>query len=157
MQLAQLLAFFFATLAVALPWALSDDTLVDTCTGDSSIAGYCTPLTYVDKTSSASGTTNPTQCQHTCSEVLTDAGDWNVDFSGDPTDPGYKHAVLGFDCGFSVSRGDGEPTSYSFNMANQDILDLVRESSSRFGADNKSFAAEGTMNCAGHEVKWYIE
>lgn len=145
MRLSTLFFTAFAALAAAQ----------NACTGDKSIAGYCTTLTYVDRTNTASGPPTVTECLDTCRGVLSDAGDWGVDFTGKP--PGYIDNMLGYPCGFSVGRGAGEPNDYSFLMHNQDIIDIIDEVNQRFGGlHGGNVAAEGTMNCEGHLATWYV-
>ncbi|KAI1634769.1 hypothetical protein F4809DRAFT_651665 [Biscogniauxia mediterranea] len=128
----------------------------DACTGNKADAGYCTTLTYVDRTLSASGAPTTADCQATCRGVLQDPGDWIVEFEGVPA--GGRHQMLGYACGFSVARGDGEPADLTFSMTNQDILDIIDEATQRFGgAHGGAVAAEGTMQCQGHVAKWYID
>lgn len=57
---------------------------VNQCTGDKSIAGYCETLTYVDRTTSSSNPPTTANCQDTCRGILSDAGDWSVNFVGRP-------------------------------------------------------------------------
>ncbi|KAI1502019.1 hypothetical protein F5X99DRAFT_170734 [Biscogniauxia marginata] len=141
-------------LTILIASTFSGLALAAACTGDKSIAGYCTTLTLLDRTN-PSVSPSTSQCQDTCAAVLQDPSDWNVDFAGKPD--GYRQPMLGHDCGFSVSRGDGEPANLRFSMRNQDILDIIDEAVNRFGGANGRVGAEGTMNCEGHIAKWYID
>ncbi|KAI1098127.1 putative necrosis-inducing factor-domain-containing protein [Jackrogersella minutella] len=126
----------------------------DSCGGDKSIAGYCTPLTYTDQTNSSS--IPATACQHTCQSILTDAGDWGVDFTGQPA--GYRDEMFLGTCGFGIAREtDADTSQYSFSVANQDILDIIDESIKMFADKHGAkVKAEGTMNCEGHVVRWFV-
>ncbi|KAI0599491.1 hypothetical protein F4775DRAFT_591281 [Biscogniauxia sp. FL1348] len=137
--------------------ALTADADADACTGNQADAGYCTTLTYVDRTDATAGAPTTSDCQATCRGVLQDPGDWIVQFAGVPA--GGRHQMLGYACGFSVGRGDGEPADLSFSMANQDILDILDEVTRRFGGAHGggAVAAEGTMECQGHVAKWYVD
>lgn len=55
---------------------------VNQCTGDKSIAGYCETLTYIDRTTSSPNPPTTANCQDTCRGILSDAGDWSVNFVG---------------------------------------------------------------------------
>lgn len=73
------------SLIIPLFTALTTLTLAqDFCAGDKSIAGYCTVTSYTDRTTSVSGPPTTSECQDACRGVLTDAGDWIVDFTGKP-------------------------------------------------------------------------
>ncbi|KAI2464807.1 putative necrosis-inducing factor-domain-containing protein [Annulohypoxylon bovei var. microspora] len=140
-----------ASLASALP---SLFTRQDACAGDKSVAGYCTPLTYNDVTSASSVST--ADCQSTCRSILTDAGDWGVDFRGQPA--GYVDGMYLSGCRFGVAREtDADDAQFEFDVANQDIVDLIDESISRFaGSHGGRVSAEGTMQCEGHVVRWFV-
>ncbi|XXH02834.1 hypothetical protein Hte_009221 [Hypoxylon texense] len=160
---------FFGALATAslLPpslRALLQPRDVDACAADKS-AGYCTTLTYTDLTGAASSSSSssssspiPTQeqCQAACRSVLSDAGDWGVDFHGRPA--GYRDEMVLADCGFGVSRqSDADTSQFSFYVHNQDILDVIDESVRRFAGEHGGrVKAEGTMECSGYVVKWYV-
>ncbi|KAI2605361.1 putative necrosis-inducing factor-domain-containing protein [Hypoxylon fragiforme] len=141
-------------LCQAIPASLDQEPQNSFCAGDKSVAGFCTALTYTDKTDSASPTTS--NCEDTCRGILSDAGDWGVDFAGRPA--GWRDNMYIGACEFSVSREkDGDASAFAFSMKNQDILDLVDESIDRFaGKHGNKVKAEGTMNCQGHVVRWYV-
>lgn len=123
------------------------------CTGDPSKKGYCTPLTYVDKT--GSGSPSMAQCEDTCGGVIGDPSEWGVDFKGKPA--GYVDHMMHYPCGFSVTRQDGDTADVSFSMINQDIIELIGETINQFGgAHGGNVAAEGTMECEGHTYKWIV-
>lgn len=139
--------FLSATLA---PFAMAQTS----CGGDKSKKGYCTPLEYVDRT--GSGSPSSEQCLDTCRSINSDAGDWGVDFNGKPD--GYIDHMLHHDCGFSVTRLQGDTSDSSFLMHNQDILDLIDESINKFGGTHGgNVGAEGTMMCDGRKYKWIID
>ncbi|KAI1177777.1 hypothetical protein F4777DRAFT_576593 [Nemania sp. FL0916] len=127
----------------------------DYCYGNKSIAGYCTPLTYTDTTSKFTSPPTTGNCQDACRGVITDAGDWSVDFA---TAGSGIHGMLLYPCGFGVTRGKDTPANANFLMANQDIIDLYDESINRFGGKHGGkISAEGTMNCSNYLVNWYIQ
>ena len=102
-----------------------------------------------------SGPPTVSQCQDTCRGIEEDAGDWLVDFTGHPA--GYIDAFIGYPCGFSAGRGAGEPLDYSFSMANQDIVDILNAVNTQYGGlHGGSVAAQGTMECQGHQATWYV-
>ncbi|KAI1759883.1 putative necrosis-inducing factor-domain-containing protein [Hypoxylon sp. FL1150] len=125
----------------------------DACAADPS-AGYCTTLTYNDRTKSDSPSGDA--CQNTCRSVLSDAGDWIVDFHGKSA--GYHDTMVASTCSFAVSRvSDSDTSQIKFNMHNQDIIDVVGQAVSRFaGKHGGKVSADGTMNCSGNVVKWYV-
>lgn len=126
------------------------------CLGNKSIVGYCTPLTFADTTGQFAAPPTASDCQDTCAGVNGDPGDWLVDFSTDAS--GAVHPMLLYPCGFAVAAGEGTPKDARFSVANQDILDLYDESLLRFGGSHGGrISAEGTMMCAGFEIKWFIE
>ncbi|KAI0111268.1 hypothetical protein GGR51DRAFT_71690 [Nemania sp. FL0031] len=128
----------------------------DNCYGNKSIAGYCTPLTYVDTTGNFKAPPTTSDCQDTCFGINGDAGDWLVDFSTDAN--GAHHNMLLYPCGFAVAPGDGTPHNAKFSLANQDILDLYDESLNRFGKlHGGKISAQGTMQCGTLQIKWYIQ
>ncbi|KAI3321673.1 hypothetical protein HD806DRAFT_524121 [Xylariaceae sp. AK1471] len=128
----------------------------DSCYGDKSTAGYCTPLTYTDTTKDYKAPPTTSDCFDTCRGINQDAGDWSVDFNDDAD--GVHHSMILYHCGFAVSQGEGTPRDASFSLANQDILDLYDESINRFGADHGGqISAEGTMDCGGLNITWYIQ
>ncbi|KAF2646940.1 hypothetical protein P280DRAFT_503402 [Massarina eburnea CBS 473.64] len=125
----------------------------NTCTGDKSLAGHCTILSVTDRTVSSTKASVNT-CLDTCRNFLTDAGDWFVDFIGQPE--GYIDNISRSTCGFSVGRGEGEPLDYKFYMHNQDIVDIIDEVNTKFGSlHGGKVAGEGTMNCDGHLATWF--
>ncbi|TGJ80254.1 hypothetical protein E0Z10_g8500 [Xylaria hypoxylon] len=126
------------------------------CYGNKSIAGYCTPLTYTDSTGSFSAPPKTSDCQAACAGINQEFGDWLVDFSTEAN--GAHHGMLLYPCGFAVARGQDTPHNARFSVANQDILDLYDESLNRFaGLHHGSVSAEGTMQCSGFTIKWYIQ
>jgi hypothetical protein len=54
----------------------------DFCAGNKDTAGYCETLTYIDRTLNATDAPLASDCQDACRGVLSDAGDWLVDFKG---------------------------------------------------------------------------
>ncbi|KAI1263486.1 hypothetical protein F5Y18DRAFT_394576 [Xylariaceae sp. FL1019] len=128
----------------------------DQCLGNKADAGYCTPLTYVDTTLSAKSAPTTTDCEDTCHGVNSDAGDWLVDFGYEGN--GGLHPMLAWPCAFALQPGNSSFNNASFDMANQDILDLYDESINRFGPlhDGK-ISAEGTMMCQGVLARWFIK
>ncbi|PVI00446.1 hypothetical protein DM02DRAFT_592743 [Periconia macrospinosa] len=139
-----------------LPLFLSHPaTAQNQCTGDKSIQGYCTILSSTDRTSSATNPPSQSQCENTCRSTLSDAGDWIVDFTGQPRD--YIDKLSQSKCSFSVGRGEGEPLDYKFHMHNQDIVDIIDDVNQKYGGlHGGKVAAEGTMNCEGHLATWYV-
>jgi hypothetical protein len=55
---------------------------VDYCAGNKATIGYCETLSYTDYTFNATDPPSSSDCQDACRGVLTDAGDWGVDFKG---------------------------------------------------------------------------
>ncbi|OAL53067.1 hypothetical protein IQ07DRAFT_641480 [Pyrenochaeta sp. DS3sAY3a] len=147
MHLRTLLLSVFASLAIAQ---------INYCAGDKTIVGHCETLTYIDRTTTASGPPSTAECQDACRGVLTDAGDWIVDFRGKPD--GYRQNMVGYPCGFSMGRAPGQPKDYNFDMHNQDIVDILDEVSKRFAPlHGGRVAAEGTVRCDGFVGTWYVE
>ncbi|KAK6956143.1 hypothetical protein Daesc_001415 [Daldinia eschscholtzii] len=150
-----LLVTLFTALAAAIPSPLIQRQ--DACAGDKSVAGYCKTLSYTDRTG-ASSTSAPSSsdCQQTCRGVLGDAGDWGVDFKNRPA--GYRDNLYLGPCEFGVSREtDGDSSQFSFSMHNQDIVDVIDEVIKRYaGQHDGKVRAEGTMDCSGHVVRWYV-
>ncbi|KAI8962594.1 putative necrosis-inducing factor-domain-containing protein [Daldinia sp. FL1419] len=150
-----LLSALFAALVAGVPSPLVQRQ--DACAGDKSIVGYCETLTYTDKTGALSNSApSASDCQQTCQGVLGDAGDWSVDFTGEPA--GYRDNIYLGPCEFGVSREtDGDSSQFSFPMHNQDIVDVIDEVIRRYaGNHNGKVQAEGTMKCSGHVVRWYV-
>jgi hypothetical protein len=54
----------------------------DFCAGNKDTLGYCETLSYVDRTLNATDAPLASDCQDACRGVLSDAGDWLVDFKG---------------------------------------------------------------------------
>jgi hypothetical protein len=128
----------------------------DACYGDKSTTGYCTPLTYRDVTDEYDAPPTTGDCYDACRGVGQDAGDWLVDFADDAD--GVHHSMILYHCGFAVGQGEGTPRDARFSLANQDILDLYDESVNRFAAlHGGRVSAEGTMECAGLNVTWYVQ
>ncbi|KAI0172697.1 hypothetical protein GGR52DRAFT_545732 [Hypoxylon sp. FL1284] len=153
-------ALLLSALALAAPPPTSPSSPVllprtDACKADAA-AGYCTTLTWTDRTAGASDAPTTDDCQDTCSRVLSEAGDWGVDFTGKPA--GWRDRMVGGTCAFTVSRtSDASASQFSFLMANADILDAVGGAVSRFaGAHGGRVKAGGTMSCGGHVVKFYV-
>lgn len=144
-----------ASLASALPSIPSLFTRQDACSGNKADAGYCTPLTYNDVTTSSTSITT-SNCQSTCASILADAGDWGVDFRGQPA--GYIDGMFLSGCKFGIAREtDSDTSQFSFDVANQDIVDVIDESIKRFGSSHGGkLSAEGTMTCQGHTVRWFV-
>ncbi|KAF2740071.1 hypothetical protein EJ04DRAFT_482754 [Polyplosphaeria fusca] len=120
------------------------------CTGDKSNVGHCTTLTFTDVTTTSPDPPTTAECNDTCRGVISDAGDWIVDFKGKPD--GYRQNMLGYPCGFQMGRGPGEAKDYSFFMDNQDIIDILDEvNQRRYGPlHGGKVAAQGTVTCDGH-------
>jgi hypothetical protein len=55
---------------------------LNSCTGDKNTTGYCETLSYIDRTTTSPNPTSSSECQDACRGVLSDAGDWSVDFRG---------------------------------------------------------------------------
>ncbi|KAI5924525.1 hypothetical protein F4810DRAFT_709484 [Camillea tinctor] len=91
--------------------------------------------------------------------------------AGNKADPGHcttlTHGSPGGICDGpgALGGGDARGSCASTNsvprlvvtMRPQDILDVLDEVSQRFGGSGGSFAAEGTMECQGHVVKWWVD
>ena len=75
---------------------------VNRCTGNKGVKGYCDTLTYEDVTTRNTSPPTTSQCESTCSNILTDAGDWPISFEGKPE--GWVHQIAYMDCAFSVGR-----------------------------------------------------
>ncbi|KAI4859724.1 hypothetical protein F4820DRAFT_462250 [Hypoxylon rubiginosum] len=151
-----ILALLFGALATAAPPSIN--ALLrprDACAADKSV-GYCTALTYTDRTGGSSAPPTSGQCEDACRSILSDAGDWAVDFAGKPA--GYRDEMVLGTCGFGVSRlSDTDTAQFSFLVHNDDMLDVIGESLSRFaGKHGGKVKADGTMDCSGHVVKWYV-
>lgn len=160
------------SLFIAFFGFLSTLAAANQCTGNKSNPGYCETLTYEDLTSNNGAPPSTSQCESTCKDVTTDAGDWSVNFKGKPA--GYVDHMVNSACSFSVGRvsfsasvrdfvanddkGDGEPNDYQFYMDNQDIIDIIDEVNRRFGgAHSGRVSARGTMKCQGHLATWYVD
>ena len=87
---------------IALFGFVSTFAAANQCTGNKSDAGYCETLTYEDRTTNNNAPPSTSQCESSCKDVLTDAGDWSVDFKGQPA--GYVQHVVNSACSFSVGR-----------------------------------------------------
>ncbi|KAH7392000.1 hypothetical protein DE146DRAFT_634189 [Phaeosphaeria sp. MPI-PUGE-AT-0046c] len=147
MRFSSLTLAFLTTLATAQ---------TNQCAGNKSNLGYCETLTYVDRTTSSSNPPTTANCQDTCRGILSDAGDWSVNFIGQPD--GYRQVLSHAACGFSMGRAPGQPKDYRFDMDNQDIVDIVDEVSKRFAPlHGGRVAAEGTIRCQGFEATWAVE
>ncbi|KAI1409896.1 hypothetical protein F5Y13DRAFT_203039 [Hypoxylon sp. FL1857] len=145
------LSGLLAGLSAAIPSSLFSRQ--DYC-GGTGAPGYCTTLSYQDDTDDSSQTS--ADCQSTCQDILSDSGDWSVDFTGQPA--GYiDHMVLEA-CGFGVGRAtDDDTSSFSFKVHNEDILRAIDGSVQRYAnLHDGKVKAQGTMNCAGHVVRWYV-
>ena len=75
---------------------------VNRCTGHKEAVGYCDTLTYEDVTTRNTSPPTTSQCEATCSNILSDAGDWPISFEGKPQ--GWVHQIAYNDCAFSVGR-----------------------------------------------------
>ncbi|KAI6080446.1 hypothetical protein F4821DRAFT_251506 [Hypoxylon rubiginosum] len=150
-------ALLFSALAIAAPPTSPVSLLLqprtDACSADPNI-GYCKTLTYNDRT--VAGAPSGDACQNTCRSVLADAGDWTVDFHGKGA--GYLNIMLSSACSFAVSRvSDKDAAQFEFPMHNLDILDVIGGAVGRFaGKHGGNVKADGTMECSGHVVKWYV-
>jgi hypothetical protein len=144
---------------------------LDYCTGDKSTTGYCETLSYIDRTTTSLDPPSSSDCQDACRGVLSDAGDWGVDFRGThhliPSSPpadraagqpaSYRQNMVGYPCGFSIGPAPGQPKDYSFSMHNQDIVDVLDEVTRRFAPLHAGkVAAEGRIKCEGFEAVWYV-
>ncbi|KAF3055158.1 hypothetical protein GL218_07502 [Daldinia childiae] len=150
-----LLPTLFGALAAGIPFPLIQRQ--DACAGDKSTAGYCNVLSYIDRTGTPSTSAPSTsECQQTCRGVLGDAGDWRVDFIDKPA--GYRDTLYLGPCEFGISREtDGDSTEFEFAMNNQDIVDVIDEVINRYaGQHDGKVQAEGTMECSGRVVRWYV-
>lgn len=152
------------------------------CAGDKTIVGHCETISYNDITTSTTNPPSASECQDTCRGVLSDAGDWLVDFRGplfhsssikffgvvevfvltyfDITGKpaGYRQNMLGGPCGLSMGRAPGQPLNYTFDMHNQDLVDILYEVSKRFAPlHGGKVAAEGLIKCDGFEGAWRID
>ncbi|KAK7179535.1 hypothetical protein DPSP01_003623 [Paraphaeosphaeria sporulosa] len=146
----------FSSFVLALFGFLSTLVTASQCTGHKENAGYCTVLTYEDRTTLNTSPPSTSQCERSCKDVLTDAGDWIVSFNGKPA--GYVQHMVNSDCSFSVGRGTGEPSDYQFYMDNQDIVDIIDEVNVRFGGKHGGrVSAQGTMKCQGRLATWYVD
>ncbi|KAK6070126.1 hypothetical protein SCUP234_06884 [Seiridium cupressi] len=139
--------------ALILLASLAAFTSAQSCTGDKSVAGYCTPDTWTAHPINSSAPTNA-ECQDACHGVASDAGDWFANLTGSA--PGERRSVVGFPCQFSIGRGPGQADPLSFSFANQDILDVYDGAISRFGSSGRT-AATGTMTCEGKKVTWWVD
>jgi hypothetical protein len=125
------------------------------CTGDPSITGYCTPLTW---DAEPQNDTDPTvdDCGYACRiGVAGDAGDWAADLTGSAD--GERRRVVGFPCEFAIGRGPGQADPIRFSMANQDILDIYAGVIDRFNSSTGRVAGSGTMTCEGLLIRWWVD
>ncbi|KAI0101164.1 putative necrosis-inducing factor-domain-containing protein [Daldinia grandis] len=151
--------FLLPTLVTALVASVPSSLMQrqDACAGDKSTVGYCNTLSYTDRTGTLSESApSSSDCQQTCRGVLGDAGDWGVDFTDRPA--GYRDNLYLGPCEFGISREtDGDNTEFEFSVHNQDIVDVIDEVIKRFaGQHGGKVQAEGTMECSGHVVRWYV-
>lgn len=125
----------------------------DSCTGNPSLAGHCTPETW---TAQPINSTSPTiaQCQDACQGVNSDAGDWFANLTGSAD--GERRSLVGYACQFSVGRGCGQEDPLEVDIANQDILDIYSGVIARFGSSGLT-SASGTMNCSGKILRWWVD
>ncbi|KAF2116855.1 hypothetical protein BDV96DRAFT_572981 [Lophiotrema nucula] len=129
---------------------------VNQCTAQPTTPGHCTTLTWNDATTSSSTAPTTVHCQTTCSNIFSDPGDWQVDFTKQPT--GYIDTIIHSPCGFAVGRGAGEPNDYRFLMANQDIANILNDVTTRFaGLHGGRVSANGTMVCDGKMATWFVK
>jgi hypothetical protein len=57
-----------------------------------------------------------------------------------------------------MGRAPGQPLNYTFDMHNQDLVDILDEVSKRFAPlHGGRVAAEGLVRCDGFEGAWRIE
>ncbi|KAI1328707.1 hypothetical protein F5Y16DRAFT_398161 [Xylariaceae sp. FL0255] len=148
---------FTSTLITLLLTVLSIVTgihAVDECGGQSGAATYCTNLTFEDTTDTSGITsTNTTQCQATCMGVNEDAGDWEVMYGTDCS----RDLMLGWPCGLWFGPAPGASCTKTFDMTNQDVLNILGGASDRFGdLHGGAFSAQGTATCQGVTTDWYI-
>lgn len=55
---------------------------VNQCAGNKNTLGYCDTITFADQTTTSPRPPTTAECQDTCRGILSDAGDWIVDFRG---------------------------------------------------------------------------
>ncbi|KAF1918947.1 hypothetical protein BDU57DRAFT_442581 [Ampelomyces quisqualis] len=129
---------------------------INLCAGQKGTPGHCDTITFVDRTATSTRPPTTAECQDTCRGILSDAGDWVVDFTGHPD--GYRQVLNIAACGFSMGRAPGEPKDYQFNMDNQDIVDILDEVSKRFAPlYSGRVAAEGIITCQGRNATWAVD
>jgi hypothetical protein len=64
------------------------------CAGNKATIGHCETLSYVDRTSTSTSPPSTADCQNTCRGILSDAGDWSVNFKGSPPSlPSSQHPI----------------------------------------------------------------
>jgi hypothetical protein len=64
------------------------------CAGNKATIGHCETLSYVDRTSTSTSPPSTADCQNTCRGILSDAGDWSVNFKGPSTNlPSPQHSI----------------------------------------------------------------
>lgn len=75
-----------------------------------------------------------------------------ADFTGTP--PNFRNNMIGGPCGFSLTRGNGDPNE-SFLMDNQDIIDIFEAVISQFASNGRA-SGQGTFSCQGKLANWFI-
>jgi hypothetical protein len=166
-------ASFFSLLAATLAAAQLPPN-INYCEGDKSTLGHCDTLTYEDTTLSATNPPTTTECQESCRSIFSEAGEWIVQLESKPRIPpsfiptptlllyigkpeGYKQHMHQFPCGFSIGAIPNTSHEFSFDMNNQDMVDIIDEAVKRFAhLHDGKVAARGTLRCDGHEAMWYV-
>jgi hypothetical protein len=70
---------------------------------------------------------------------------------------GYQQHMHNAPCGFSMGAIPNSSHEFSFDMNNQDMVDIIDEAIKRFaGLHDGKVAAQGTVRCDGHEAMWYV-
>ncbi|KAI0384942.1 hypothetical protein F5Y04DRAFT_201943 [Hypomontagnella monticulosa] len=140
-----LLWALLAALAASAPPPSLLAPRADSCVGDPHAERYCTPIEYRDKTIDSSPSAS--FCEQTCQSVLTDPGDWAVDFNGMPA--GYRDALMLGTCIFSVGRAtDTDTSGFTVMLSNQDIVGVMGEVIKKFaGKHGGKIRAEVVMQC----------
>ncbi|KAF2824911.1 hypothetical protein CC86DRAFT_395301 [Ophiobolus disseminans] len=143
------------TLSLLLFLAALTAAQTNECTGNKATIGYCETISYTDRTTTSSDPPSVAECNNACGGVLSDAGDWIVEFQGKPD--GFRQNMVGSACAFSIGRAPGQPRDYGFSMHNQDIVDIIDEVNKRFAPlHGGRAAAEGIVRCEGFEATWYV-
>jgi hypothetical protein len=108
------ISVYILSLFASLTLSLTLPARRNACTGHPSDTGYCTILTYIDRTSTSPHPPKIAQCYDSCRGYLADAGDWSIDFVSKPEN--YTDVVSTEPCGFAVGRGEGERGDYQCTL-----------------------------------------